>query len=85
MGKKEKLIKRFLSEPKDFTFKELVTLLGYLGYRLNTAGKTSGSSLRFIHPVLDKPITIHKPHPDSIIPEYQVKNIAEYLNEEGLL
>ena len=32
MGKKEKLIERLKSKPKDFTFEELETLLGYLYY-----------------------------------------------------
>lgn len=29
MGQKEKLIERLLSRPKDFTFEETETLLGY--------------------------------------------------------
>ena len=35
MGRKEKLIQRFLKLPKDFTFEETITLLGYLGYRIH--------------------------------------------------
>ena len=35
MSVKEKLIKRFLSKPRDFTFEELVTLLGYYDYYLD--------------------------------------------------
>lgn len=30
MGRKEKLIRRFLQLPKDFTFDEIITLLGFL-------------------------------------------------------
>ena len=47
MGKKEKLIAKLLSEPKDFTFEEAETLLGYLSYVRNNKGKTSGSRVMF--------------------------------------
>lgn len=35
MGRKEKLIRRFLQLPKDFTFDEIITLLGYFDYRID--------------------------------------------------
>lgn len=41
MSKQEKLIERFKTRPKDFTFEELITLLGYYGYYLDNKGKTS--------------------------------------------
>ena len=34
MGQKEKLIKKLKSKPKDFTFDEAETLLGYFTYCL---------------------------------------------------
>jgi hypothetical protein len=43
LSKKEKIVKRLLSRPVDFSFAELTTLLGLLGYSLSEAGKTSGS------------------------------------------
>jgi len=43
MSKKEKLMARLLSKPKDFTFEELIVLLGCLGYTEVNIGKTSGS------------------------------------------
>ena len=39
MTKRNKLIDRFKSEPNDFTFDELVTLLGYFGYYCDNKGK----------------------------------------------
>ena len=33
LGQKEKLIKRLKSKPRDFTFDEAETLLGYLDYK----------------------------------------------------
>ncbi|MSE06841.1 type II toxin-antitoxin system HicA family toxin, partial [Lactobacillus salivarius] len=35
MGKKDKLLAKLLSKPKDFTFNELETLLEYLGFYLD--------------------------------------------------
>lgn len=43
MGQKEKLIARLLSQPKDFTFSDMETLLGYFEYKRNDKGRTSGS------------------------------------------
>ena len=40
MTKKDKLLERFLSIPKDFTFDELKTLLRSLGYLEDNKGKT---------------------------------------------
>lgn len=48
MGQKEKLIKKLLSKPKDFTFTEAETLLNYFDYVRSNKGKTSGSRIIFI-------------------------------------
>ncbi len=61
MGTREKLIKRFLSMPRDFTFQELSRLLGYFGYEECSKGKTSGSRVIFRHPERKFPIMLHKP------------------------
>ena len=84
MSKKEKLIKRLLSKPKDFTFDELVTLVGYLGFRLDTRGKTSGSAVKFVNDE-GYPLFIHRPHPGNTLKEYHIKNILKELEEERLL
>ena len=47
MSTKEKLIERFKRLPKDFTFDELTRLFGYLGFKLDNKGATSGSRVRF--------------------------------------
>ena len=39
MSKKEKLIARLKEMPKDFTFDEVVQLMGYFGYNINNSGK----------------------------------------------
>lgn len=43
MGKKEKLIERFKSQPKDFSFEELTRLFRIFGFEVSQKGKTSGS------------------------------------------
>ncbi len=83
MGKKEKLIARLKSNPKDFTFEEMQTLLIYLGFEMSNKGKTSGSRVKFIKDNI--PIILHKPHPRKELLEYQVKQILDVLEQEGLI
>ena len=47
MGTDEKLIRRFLKQPKDFTFDEMERLLALFGYLPYNKGKTSGSRIIF--------------------------------------
>ena len=84
MGQKEKLIARLLSRPKDFTFLDLETLLGYFAYKRNDKGRTSGSRVMFIN---DKyaSIMLHKPHQRKELLDYQVKQVIEVLKQEGLI
>jgi len=83
LGKKEKLIARLKSIPKDFTFEEMETLLSALGFEKSNKGKTSGSRVKFMKD--DIPIILHKPHPRKELLEYQIKQILEILEEEGLI
>ncbi|MBE5902135.1 MAG: type II toxin-antitoxin system HicA family toxin [Lachnospiraceae bacterium] len=82
MSKKEKLIKRLLSRPKDFTFDELEALLGYLDYKLDKKGKTSGSRVAFFK-ANGKTIILHKPHPGNILNRNYLSDIIKHLKEEG--
>lgn len=84
MGQKEKMIERLLSKPKDFTFEEAETLLGYFSYVRSNKGKTSGSRVSFTsseHP----PILLHKPHPRKELLNYQIKQLIAFLEQEDLL
>ena len=83
MGQKEKLIKRLKSKPKDFTFSEAETLLKYLSYSKSNKGKTSG--FRAIFSKEHPPIFMHRPHSRKELLEYQVKQLIEILEQEGLL
>lgn len=84
LGQKEKLLLRLKSKPKDFTFDEAETLLRCLDYRVSNKGRTSGSRVMFVseaHP----PILLHKPHPRKELLSYQVKQLIEALEQEGLM
>jgi hypothetical protein len=84
MGRKEKLIHKLKSNPKDFSFDELETLLRYFSYSKSNKGKTSGSRVLFVSEN-HRAILIHKPHPDNLLKAYQVKQIVELLTKEGLI
>ncbi|MBQ6267865.1 MAG: type II toxin-antitoxin system HicA family toxin [Clostridia bacterium] len=84
MGQKEKLIEHLKSKPKDFTFNDAETLLRYFDYKRSNKGKTSGSRVMFVsdnHP----PIMLHKPHPRKELLSYQIKQLIDILEQEGLL
>lgn len=84
MGQKDKLIERLRSKPKDFTFDEAETLLGYLSYERSDKGRTSGSRVAFVsenHAM----ILLHRPHPGNELKSYQVKQLIDILEQEELL
>jgi hypothetical protein len=85
MSKSEKLKKRFLSRPRDFTYKELNSLLSSLGYEECLLGKTSGSRVAFIHKETKHIIRLHKPHPGNELKMYQIDLIIEELRIRGLI
>lgn len=84
MGQKEELIQRLKSRPKDFTFEEAETLLNYLSYVRSNKGRTSGSRVMFVSDE-HAPILLHKPHPRKELLTYQVKQLLEVLEQEGLV
>lgn len=85
MGKADKLLKRFLSKPKDFTYDELKRLLKSFGYEEVKTGKTSGSRVAFINQNTKHIIRLHKPHPKPELKHYQLNDIEEELRKGGLI
>ena len=85
MGQKEKLILKLRSNPKTFTFDDAETILGYFTYTRSNKGKTSGSRVMFTSAEYRTKILLHKPHPRKELLEYQVKQLIEQLEQEGLL
>ena len=85
MGQKEKLIAKLKSNSKTFTFDEAETLLGYFDYYISNKGKTSGSRVMFKSNLHQSKILLHKPHPQKELRAYQIKQLIEQLEQEGLL
>ena len=85
MSKKEKLLERLLTKPKDFSYDELKSLLSGLGYSEINKGKTSGSRVAFVNKTNSHIIRLHKPHPKNILKVYQIELIIEELQKEYLL
>ncbi len=85
MSKVEKLLKRFLHKPKDFTFNELETLLSHLGYDEIKKGKTSGSRTAFVNKETMHIIKLHRPHPSPVLKMYQIEEITVELKKKGVI
>jgi len=83
MSKKEKLIAKLKSRPKDFSFSQAKTLLEMCGYTTLTSGKTGGSRIGFVKG--QKVFRMHKPHPRNELYAYQIKELLDELEQEGLL
>lgn len=84
MGKKEKLLEKLYSHPKDFTLSEVESLLQCFDYHRDNKGRTSGSRIRFTSNS-HSPILMHKPHPGNELRDYQIKQLIDHLKQEGLL
>ena len=78
------MIQKLKSKPKDFTFDETETLLRYLDFVRFDKGKTSGSRVIFVSEEHGS-IMLHKPHPQKEMKAYQVKQLLETLEQEGLI
>ena len=82
MTKAEKLLKRFLSRPKDLIYNELLSLLGSLGY-IDQQG--SGSRVVFSNEKIKHHIKLHKPHPGKVLKRYLIDLIIQELKSKNLL
>lgn len=82
MSKFEKLVERFLSIPKDFTYSELIKLLKGFGYH---EVQGAGSRVVFRNDQLKHSIKLHKPHPAKILKRYQIELIIDELKSKELI
>lgn len=82
MSKFEKLLKKFLSLPKDFTYDQLLTLLKVFVY---IELKGSGSRVVFENQEIQSEIKLHKPNPKKILKKYQIEIIIEELKAKELI
>ena len=82
MSQQEKLLKRLIAVPNDFTWEELIKVLAQFGYQEKKGGKTGGSRRRFIDNNKNI-ITLHKPHPANIVKNYTLREVIEHLKLKG--
>ena len=82
MTKQEKLLSKFISQPTDFTYNELIRLLRSFGYE-----ELQGSGSRFVfrNEQIKHNIQLHKPHPGNVLKRYQIDLIIQELNSKNLL
>lgn len=80
MSKKNKLIERLQSRPKDFTWDEAQKVMKLHGFQLLSA---SGSRRKFIHKKTRTKVILHEPHPQNILLPYVVDALLEGLRAAG--
>jgi len=84
MSKRDKLVERLLSNPKDFTFEEMSSVLNRFGYSQVKSGKASGSRVAFSNDERDY-IRVHKPHPRSILKDIPSQKFNCRLERKGFV
>lgn len=80
----EKLLERFLSAPRDFTWEELLRVLTHFGFKKIKAGKTGGSRRKFVDGKKNI-ISLHEPHPSNVMKEYAIRQVLLDLKAKGHL
>ena len=84
MSKHQKALDRLLTTPppSDYTWDELVSVLGHFGYKVHSK---SGSHRRFKNDITEDTIFCAEPHPRTVMKRYAVREVAEKLRELGLV
>lgn len=84
MSRIDKLVEKLRKEPppRDFTWNELKALLSSLGFEEKQG---NGSRVKFIHPRLSYPISLHKPHPGNELKIYIIEQVKGALDELNLI
>ena len=82
MSKFEKALGRLKSKPRDFTWKELQSIMSHFGYEELKGG---GSRRKFVQSTSKISVSLHEPHPQPKLKMYALELIIEHLTEEGLL
>lgn len=85
MSGQEKLIERFKTLPRDFTFDEVIKLMRGFGFELSNKGATSGSRVRFHNPTTGTGIAMHKPHPGNVMIIGAMRDLYNSLKNGGFI
>lgn len=84
MTKIEKLLEKFLNNPKDLEWRELTKILAYFGFEMMPQG-ISGGSRRCFQNKNGVKLYFHEPHPAKIVKMYAIRQAVETLKKEGIL
>jgi len=85
MSKRDKVMERLLTRPTNFTFEEVRNLLFGLNYKEDNRGRSSGSRVAFISMETKHIIRLHKPHPGNTLKKYQIDELIETLESQGVI
>ena len=85
MSTRDKLIKRFRTMPRDFAFDEMIRLFAAFGFEVDNKGGTSGSRLALVNRERGLSYNMHRPHPDNAIKMYVMRQILEFMVENGFI
>lgn len=78
--KKDLLEKLFRKEiPRNFTTRELDTLMGMCGCEKDSGGR--GSAIMYIHSATNRKLVFDGPHPGKELYSYQIKLVRKFLEE----
>ena len=84
MSKIDKLLQKFLNDPKDFEWREFIRILDHFGFKMLSQGTTGGSRRTFENKDGLK-LYFHEPHPEKNLKSYMIKYTIETLKKEGIL
>lgn len=82
MSKLEKLLEKMGNHKATWTWQELCSLLGKLGY---TQEEGDGSRVKFDNGNATDLINLHKPHPGNEVKAYVIRQVREKLTTGGML
>jgi hypothetical protein len=80
VARKDKLIARLQTKPKDFTWDETCTLMRACGFELK---KRDGSRRMFIHQGTHVKVGIHEPHSRPALLPYELDYLIDGLKQVG--
>lgn len=81
LDKKEKLLTKLFSNgiPRNFTVRELETLMGKCNCKIFSGGR--GSSIGFFHEPTGRTLQFDSPHPEKNLYPYQIKKVKKFLKD----
>jgi len=82
VSRKQKLLEKLKGKPKNFTWDEVLKLMGACGFRLLNKG---GAARMFVHESTRVKVRLHEPHPQNTLLPYMVDQVIEGLRAAGEL